>query len=363
MTRSIVVVLAQVVVFQDSFCSAIGVGEAALTVVTTTEDLASLTREVGGDRVSVEALGRGYQNPHFVEAKPSLILKLNRADLLVAVGRDLEIGWLPPLVRQSRNARIQVGASGYLDASLRARVLDIPTGQVTRAMGDMHALGNPHYWLDPDNGWLVAQAISAKLIELSPSDEAYIEQRTSDFGRRLTEAQQRWEATMAPYRGLQVVTYHRTWSNFAERFGLDVIGYVEPRPGIPPLGGPHAHADPGDAAPGRRDYSRGALLRSQNAPEHRPGDRGRGGRAAAVGWRRRRGDRLLQAIRLQPETPRRGRQSIRALNGHARRLDGGGGCISWPPGVLQRHTRRPSRLSTIRRPCAAWSLVDINIDA
>src|SRR5262245_35579753 len=118
-----------------------------LSVVTTTEDLASIAREVGGDRVTVESIARGYQDPHFVEAKPSFILRLQKADLLVVVGRDLEISWLPPLVTQSRNARIQPGAPAYLDASLQAQILDIPTGPITRAMGDVHPLGNPHYWL------------------------------------------------------------------------------------------------------------------------------------------------------------------------------------------------------------------------
>jgi ABC-type Zn uptake system ZnuABC Zn-binding protein ZnuA len=203
-------------------------------VVTTTEDLASLVREVGGDRVRVEALARGYQDPHFVEPKPSFILKLHDADLLVVVGRELEIGWLPPLLTQSRNAKIQPGAAGYLDASAGVRILDIPTGQITRAMGDVHPQGNPHYWLDPDNGRIMAKSIAAALAAVAPADRAYFDQRYADFDRRLGEAQKRWAAAMAPYKGTKVVTYHRSWPNFTERFGLDVIGYVEPKPGIPP---------------------------------------------------------------------------------------------------------------------------------
>jgi ABC-type Zn uptake system ZnuABC Zn-binding protein ZnuA len=210
---------------------------AALKVVTTTEDLASLVREVGGDRVKVEAIARGYQDPHFVEAKPSFILKLYRSDLLVVVGRELEVGWLPPLVQQSRNARIQRGADGYLDASLDVRILEIPTGQITRAMGDVHPFGNPHYWLDPGNGRRVARVIRDKLSRMSPADAAYFTSRYDDFDRRLGEAEKRWDAMMAPYRGLKVVTYHRSWPNFCERFGLEVVGYVEPRPGIPPSPG------------------------------------------------------------------------------------------------------------------------------
>jgi len=207
---------------------------AEIKVVATTEDLAALTREVGGDKVKVDALARGYQDPHFVEAKPSFILKLHSADLLVLVGRDLEIGWLPPLIQQSRNKNVQVGAAGYLDASLTVRILEIPTGQITRAMGDVHPLGNPHYWLDPENGRRVATAIRDKLSQMSPNDAAYFASRYDDFDKRLVEAEKGWDALMAPYKGLKIVTYHRSWPNFADRFGLEVVDYVEPRPGIPP---------------------------------------------------------------------------------------------------------------------------------
>ena len=205
-----------------------------LKVITTTEDLASIAREVAGDKATVDSLSRGYQDPHFVEAKPSFVLKLNKADLLIAVGRELEIGWLPPLITQARNAKIQPGGAGYLDASLKARILEVPTGQITRAMGDVHPSGNPHYWLDPENGKGIAQAIEQKLAALDPANAGYYAQRLADFRKRLGEAQARWTATMAPYKGIKVVTYHRSWPNFTERFGLDVMGYVEPKPGIPP---------------------------------------------------------------------------------------------------------------------------------
>ena len=132
-----------------------------LNVITATTDLAALAQEVGGDKIQVESIAKGYQDPHFVEAKPSFLLKLRQADLLIVVGLQLEIGWLPPLINQSGNARIQVGAAGYLDASQFAEILDIPTGTVTRAMGDVHPLGNPHYWLDPDNGRRIARASPA----------------------------------------------------------------------------------------------------------------------------------------------------------------------------------------------------------
>ena len=208
-------------------------GAAPIRVVTTTEDLAALAREVGGDRVTVTALAKGKQDPHFVEAKPSFISVLSNADLLIVVGRELEIGWLPTLQTQSRNAKIQVGGPGFLDASLTVRILEIPTGQITRAMGDVHPQGNPHYWLDPGNGRLIARAIAGKLTALVPAERAHFERRYADFDTRLAAAEKRWAADLAPYRGAKLVTYHRSWPNFMDRWGLDVIGYVEPKPGIP----------------------------------------------------------------------------------------------------------------------------------
>jgi ABC-type Zn uptake system ZnuABC Zn-binding protein ZnuA len=211
-----------------------GAWAAPIKIVTTTQDLESLAREVGGDKVQVDSLAKGYQDPHFVEPKPSFILKLHGADLLIAVGRELEIGWLPPLMNQARNPRIQPNGDRYLDASLTARILEIPTGQITRAMGDVHPAGNPHYWLGPDNGRRIAQAIQQKLAQISPADAAYFAGRFADFDKRLGEAEKRWQAAMAPYKGTKVVSYHRSWPNFTDTFGLNVIGYVEPKPGIPP---------------------------------------------------------------------------------------------------------------------------------
>jgi zinc/manganese transport system substrate-binding protein len=205
-----------------------------LKVITTLTDLAALTQEVGGDKVDVEALAKGYQDSHFVEPKPSFLLKLRNTDLLILVGLELEIGWLPPLITQSGNGKIQPGGQGYLDASQFAEILEIPQGNVTRAEGDVHPMGNPHYWLDPDNGRRIAKGIAAKLSAMDPGDQAYFQQREQDFEKRLAEADKKWMAQMAPYRGRKVVTYHRSWPNFAKHFGLDVIGYIEPRPGIPP---------------------------------------------------------------------------------------------------------------------------------
>jgi zinc/manganese transport system substrate-binding protein len=210
------------------------IASAQLKVVATTEDLGSLAREIGGDKVAVTSLAKGYQDPHFVDPKPSFILAVSRADLLIVVGRELEIGWLTPLLTSSRNSKIQPGSRGYLDASLTVKILEIPTGQITRAMGDVHPLGNPHYWLDPGNGRRMAQVIRDKLSELSPNDKALFAQRYTDFDQRLAAAEKRWDTAMAPFKGTKLVTYHRSWPNFMERFGLEVMGYVEPKPGIPP---------------------------------------------------------------------------------------------------------------------------------
>jgi zinc/manganese transport system substrate-binding protein len=207
---------------------------AGLKVVTATTDLAAFASEVGGDRIQVESIARGYQDPHFVEPKPSFLLKLRRADLLIVVGLQLEIGWLPPLIAQCGNPNIQAGARGYLDASQFAEILEIPTGVVTRAMGDVHPFGNPHYWLDPENGRKIARGIQQKLAEMQPQDSAYFEARFQAFSKRLEAAEKVWEAEMKPFQGRKVVTYHRSWPNFLKRFGLVSAGEIEPRPGIPP---------------------------------------------------------------------------------------------------------------------------------
>lgn len=228
------------VLFWMLICAAVLPIEAAakkLNVVASTADMAALVQEVGGNRISVEPIAKGYQDPHYVEAKPSFLLKLRRADLLVSVGVQLEIGWLPTLITQSGNPKIQVGASGYLDASQFAEILDISQGTVTRAGGDVHPMGNPHYWLDPANGRRIARGIAGKLAALDPDDAVYFQQRFQDFDKRLSTAEQKWDADMKPYRGQKIVTYHRSFTYFAKHFGLDVIGYIEPRPGIPPTPG------------------------------------------------------------------------------------------------------------------------------
>jgi len=206
---------------------------APLKIVTTTADLAALAREIGGDRVAVTALANPTQDPHQVDPKPSFILQVNKADLLIAVGRELEIGWLPSLTTSARNAKVQPGAPGYLDASAGVKILEIPTGQITRAMGDVHPQGNPHYWLDPANGRIIARTLRDKFAALAPPDKPFFDQRYAQFDTRLAAAEKKWDAMLAPYKGANLVTYHRSWPNFMERWGLKVMGYVEPKPGIP----------------------------------------------------------------------------------------------------------------------------------
>src|ERR1700736_6375403 len=191
-----------------------------LKVVTSTEDPASLTREVGGDRVEVTSIGKGYQDPHFIEPKPSFLLLLRKADLLEVIGLELEIGWLPPLLDQCRNNNIRPGQKGYVDLSQGVEILDRPTGAGNRSMGDVPRLGNPHYWLDPANAVRMAIEIANKLTELRPADGPYFAQRLNNFKVRMNDANKRWLAQMAPYRGAKIVTYHPSWPNFTRHFGL-----------------------------------------------------------------------------------------------------------------------------------------------
>jgi len=211
-----------------------GTAQAKLNVVTTLQDLASIAQSVGGDRVDAFAIAKGYQDPHFVDAKPSFVLKLSRADLLVVAGLELEIGYLPPLIDQSRNRKIQPGSPGYLDASTGCDILGRPAGQVTRAMGDVHPYGNPHYWTDPENGRTIARSIARRLSQLDAAGAAAYAKNLAAFEARLTQKEAEWQAKMKPYAGLAVVTFHDSWPNFVKRFGLRVVGHVEPKPGIPP---------------------------------------------------------------------------------------------------------------------------------
>jgi zinc/manganese transport system substrate-binding protein len=205
-----------------------------LRVVTSLETFADLARAVGGDRVQVQALARGYQDPHFVEAKPSLLLPLSRADLLVYAGLDLEIGWLPPLVTGSRNPRIQPGAKGNLDASTAIDVLDLPAGKIDRSQGDIHPRGNPHYWVPPVNALKVAKEIAARLKELDPAHGAEFDANLQTFAGLLKSRAGGWSRQVEAVKGMKVAAYHKSWSYLSNWVGLREIGYVENKPGISP---------------------------------------------------------------------------------------------------------------------------------
>lgn len=214
----------------------LGLPEAAhakLKVVATTQDPAAITREIGGDRVSVTAFAKGFQDPHFLDAKPSYMLELNKADLLIAIGLDMEIGYLPSLVGGARNARIAAGKPGFLDLSSVIKPIEV-IGVADRSQGDIHPGGNPHYWLDPENGRLIARGIAARLTELDAAGKDTYAANLAAFEKKLDAKAAEWERRMAPLKGKPIVTFHRSWSYLAARYGLDVIGYIEPRPGIPP---------------------------------------------------------------------------------------------------------------------------------
>jgi ABC-type Zn uptake system ZnuABC Zn-binding protein ZnuA len=206
---------------------------APLKVVTTTPDLADIVRQVGGDAVTVDCLSRGYQDPHFVEAKPSLILKLRNADLFIQTGLELEVGWAPLLVQGARNPRIQAGARGYLDASVFIQPLEVPVNP-TRSGGDVHPGGNPHYLADPHNVQLVARGIATKFGELDPVRAGDYVRRADGYVKRLDAKIAEWEGALAPYKGTPFVSYHKNLVYFADHFGLVSVGEIEPKPGIPP---------------------------------------------------------------------------------------------------------------------------------
>src|SRR5260370_6806570 len=188
--------------------STIASGAGKINVITATQDLAAIGADIGGDRITIESIAKCYQDHNFVELKPSFLIKLQKADLLVLVGLQLEIGWLPPLITQSGNSKIQPNNSGYLDMSQFCEILEIPTTQVTRAMGDVHPLGNPHYWLNPENARRIAKAYQTKLSDMRPADGAYFAQRSADFDKRLTESQKRWSAQTPPSPARHAVTHH-----------------------------------------------------------------------------------------------------------------------------------------------------------
>jgi zinc/manganese transport system substrate-binding protein len=206
---------------------------AKLRVVITTQDPASITAAIGGDRVDVSALAKGYQDPHFLEAKPSYMLALNRADLFEYVGLDLEAGYLTAILTGARNSKIQVGQRANLNLSEAIRPLEV-VAVADRGQGDIHPFGNPHYWLDPENGRLLARLIASRLSEIDPAGKEIYAGNLVWFEKRLDEKMADWTKRLSPLAGASIITYHRSWSYFASRFKLDVVAFVEPKPGIPP---------------------------------------------------------------------------------------------------------------------------------
>ena len=211
-----------------------GQGVCEIRIVTTTADLAVIARAIGGDRVEVKSIARGYQDPHYVQAKPSYMRLVNRADLLVYTGLQLEVGWLPLLIEGGRNRAVVSGARGNLDAARGIEVLEVPEGEVDRTMGDIHPEGNPHYMLDPRNGLQVGATLAGRLAELAPDDAEVFADNLEKFREDLRRRIAIWEHRAAAFRVKRVVAYHRQWEYLASWLGLEIIGYVENRPGIPP---------------------------------------------------------------------------------------------------------------------------------
>lgn len=211
-----------------------GTARAELSVVTTTPSLAAVAHAVGGAHVRVASLSLPTQDPHFVDARPNLALELAKADLLVVVGLDLEVGWLPTLLTASRNAEVQRGGKGYLDASGLVPVLDVATGKVDRAQGDIHPGGNPHYMVDPRRAAKVAAGIAARLGELDPQNRQAYSANAKSFLEKLAKWQRHWETELAPLKGRKVVAYHQSLSYVADWLGFEVVIHLEPKPGIPP---------------------------------------------------------------------------------------------------------------------------------
>jgi zinc/manganese transport system substrate-binding protein len=204
-----------------------------LNVVATTPDLAALARAIGGEAVDVKALAKPTEDPHFVDAKPSHIVTLNRADVLIEGGAELELGWLPPLLESARNARIAAGAPGRIAAGHGIHMIDVPT-TFDRSKGDVHALGNPHFLLDPLNARIVATDIAEHLAQVAPQSADVFRSNLAKFSAQLDAKLADWQGQLAPYRGAKVVTYHRDFVYLAERFNLVVLETLEPKPGIAP---------------------------------------------------------------------------------------------------------------------------------
>jgi zinc/manganese transport system substrate-binding protein len=205
-----------------------------LRVVATTNDLKWAVEQIGGKNVEVVALMHPLQNPHTVQPRPSFIVQLNRADLLVRIGLDYEETWLPPLVEESRNPKIRRGGVGDFDTSIGIPLLEIPQGRVTREQGEVHIFGNPHYWLDPENMKIIARNIANGLRRIDPANADEYERNLKRLERLMDDLLDETLKLAAPLRGEKFVAYHTTWSYLANRYGFRIIGYLEPKPGIPP---------------------------------------------------------------------------------------------------------------------------------
>jgi len=207
-----------------------------IKIVTTTSDLASIAKEIGKDRIQVNSLSKGTQDPHFIEVRPSMVMKLKDVDLLILIGMDLDI-WVQALIDASRNPKISYGRLGYLDASMGIEKLDVLLGKVNASMGHVHPYGNPHYWLDPLNAKIIAGNIAERLSQLSPQNASFFNNNLIKFNKKIDEKMIEWKAKLAPFKGQKIAIYHRSWSYFANRFGLEVACELEPKPGIPPSPG------------------------------------------------------------------------------------------------------------------------------
>lgn len=223
----------KLIVFLSSCLGILSVHAGTIKVVTTTTDLRSITELIGGNRVSVSSIATGYQNPHFVDPKPSYIIGLSNADMFVTVGLDLEIGWSPQLLASSRNTKIQKGAPGYVDASAGIGLLQVPSS-ANRAEGDIHIYGNPHYWLDPLNGKVIARNIANGLERVDPSNKSTYEANLQAFYKKIDDKMREWQSKMAAFKGTKIIAYHNEWVYFETRFGLNIVDFMEPKPGIPP---------------------------------------------------------------------------------------------------------------------------------
>jgi zinc/manganese transport system substrate-binding protein len=206
---------------------------AKLRVVATTPDLAAIAREIGGSAVEVTALAKPTEDPHFVDAKPSHIVTINRADILIEGGAELELGWLPPLLESARNSKVATGARGRIVASDGIRMREIPTS-FDRSRGDVHSRGNPHFLIDPLNAKIVADHMATHFAQVDPASAALFRANLASFNARIDAKQRQWEGQLAPFRGAKIVTYHKDFVYFANRFGLEILETLEPKPGIAP---------------------------------------------------------------------------------------------------------------------------------